>query len=86
MGRKYKKKLPLRPPKRIPTVFQCPRCGRKAVRVELEKDSGKARVSCGSCKIYAEIEIPPICGAVDAYGKFVDLYYEGKLEEEKESE
>ncbi len=80
MGRKYKKKLPRRPPKRIPKVFQCPHCGRRAVRVEINKKEGKAHISCGNCKIGVEIDIPAVFDAVDAYGKFVDMYYEGKIE------
>ncbi len=84
MGRKYKKKLPRRPPKRIPKVFQCPNCGRKAVRVEINKHEGKATISCGNCKISITIKIPSIFDTVDAYGKFVDLYYEGKIEVKSE--
>lgn len=79
MGRKYKKKIPSRLPKKIPTVFQCPSCGKKAVRVEIDRENNIANVSCGSCKISVEIKIPPICNEVDAYGKFVDMVYSGEI-------
>ena len=79
MGKKYKKKLPIKPPKRIPTVFQCPNCGKKAVKVVFNKEKDEALVSCGNCKIQMKIHVAPIFEAVDVYGKFIDAYYNGKI-------
>ncbi|MEM0084976.1 MAG: hypothetical protein QW743_05955 [Candidatus Methanomethylicia archaeon] len=79
MGKKYKKKLPLRPPKRIPKIFQCPNCGKKSIKIEINEEEGKAKITCGNCKINAEIMIPSIFTDVDVYGKFIDMYYSGEL-------
>jgi transcription elongation factor Elf1 len=88
MGKKYKKKLPIKPPKKIPTVFQCPNCGKKSVNVEIDENRGEATITCGNCGINVKIEIPSIFTAVDAYGRFIDLYYSGgiKVGEGKEHE
>ena len=80
MGKKYRKKLPVRPPKKIPSIFPCPNCGKKAVKVFYDRGEGEAVVSCGNCKIYVKIKVSPIFSAVDIYGRFVDLFYEGKVE------
>ncbi|MCS7097171.1 MAG: hypothetical protein NZ926_01675 [Candidatus Methanomethylicia archaeon] len=78
MGKKYKKKLPIRPPKKIPTVFQCPNCGKRSIKIDINENEGKARIGCGNCKVNMEINIPSIFTSVDAYGRFLDVYYSSR--------
>ena len=77
MGGRKRKKVVKRVPKRLPTVFSCPECGGKAVRIDIDREAGTARVKCGRCKLEALIPISSIESAVDAYGKFIDDYYGG---------
>jgi len=79
-GRKRRRKIVKRPPKRIPKVFSCPNCDSKSVTVELDRKQGVAFIRCGTCGLQAEIEVPEIFEEVHAFNKFVDLYYEGKIE------
>lgn len=78
-GRRKRRKLLLQRPKpKIPDIFECPRCGRVALTITIK--DGKAKVKCGNCGLQAEFEVPPIFDQANAYGKFIDLYYEGKIE------
>lgn len=93
MGRRRKRRKiqPRKPLRTLPKIFQCPNCGVKAVTIEMDKNTKKATIKCGSCKLYTELEIPTAFHEVDIYAKFLDLFYEGKLEykfleEEEESE
>ncbi len=77
MGRrKSKRRIRLRPRKRLPTVFQCPRCGVTAVSVEIRKKDGEVSVRCGSCGLGYVFEYEDILQPVDYYSKFVDKYAE----------
>ncbi|HIQ55343.1 MAG TPA: zinc-binding protein [Pyrodictium sp.] len=89
MGRRrkrYKKIQLLRPPRRLPTIFECPNCGARMLSVELDKkqknDKGEilAKVKCGHCGLYTEMWVPQIFQAVDVYSKFLDAYLEGTIE------
>lgn len=82
MGRRRKRrKIQIRRPLRtLPKIFQCPNCGVKAVTIELDKNTKKAIIRCGNCKLYTELEVPSAFHEVDAYAKFLDLFYEGSLE------
>jgi transcription elongation factor Elf1 len=89
MGRRRKKyKRPVRRVHRIPTFFQCPNCGAKTLRIQFKKDPslgpGKklAIITCGTCGLYAEMVVPDLYQPVDAYGRFIDLYEEGKIKVE----
>lgn len=79
-GRKRRRKILKRPPKRIPKVFSCPHCDTRSVTVELDRKRGVAIVQCGNCGLKVEIKIPEVFEEVHAFNKFVDLYYEGKIE------
>ena len=81
MGRRRRKKYKVRtrPKKVLPTIFQCPHCGKKTLTVDFEKENNKAIIKCGSCHIYAEIDVNYMFHPVDAYSKFVDLYHEGAI-------
>lgn len=82
MGRRRKRrKIQIRRPLRtLPKIFQCPNCGVKAVTIELYKDTKRATIRCGNCKLYTELEVPSAFHEVDVYAKFLDLFYEGSLE------
>ncbi len=89
MGRRRKRTLkPRRPKKTIPKVFQCPNCGTLSLTVNIKEEEGvhQADIKCGSCKLHARIEVPPIFQPVDAYGKFLDLFSKGEIEVEFEEE
>ena len=73
MGRRRRKTAPRRPMRSIPTVFNCPKCGRATVRVELDRNIGQAEIHCSNCDVQATISITPLTEAVDVYGEFVDM-------------
>ena len=73
MGRRRRKTTPKRPVRTIPSIFNCPRCGRNAVRVELNRNIGQGTVHCGNCDVQVTIAITPLTEPVDAYGEFVDI-------------
>ncbi|WP_440060073.1 hypothetical protein ACSU1N_02675 [Thermogladius sp. 4427co] len=85
--KKYKRIIKRIP--RIPTVFQCPRCGAKTLSIKFEKTDTpglkKAIISCGNCGLYAEYPqpVPELLQPVDIYAKFIDLYLEGKIKIEE---
>ncbi len=84
--RKYRKPQLLRPPRRLPTVFECPNCGSRMLTVDINKkardESGNvlATIRCGKCGLYAEMHVPEIYHPVDVYSKFLDAFIEGKAE------
>lgn len=93
MGKRRKRRKPIirRAPRTLPKVFQCPNCGMKTLTVDFDKNTKKAIIKCGTCKLYAELQVPAAHHEVDVYAKFLDLFYEGKLEytfleEEEKSE
>ena len=73
MGRRRRKTAPRRPMRTIPSVFNCPKCGRATVRVELDRNIGQAEVHCSNCDVQATITITPLTEPVDVYGEFVDI-------------
>ncbi|MEM4699385.1 MAG: hypothetical protein QXT74_00335 [Candidatus Nezhaarchaeales archaeon] len=78
-GRKRRRKVIRRLPKRIPKVFNCPNCDSKSVTVDIDRRRGVALVRCGTCGIQAEVEAPEVFEDVHVFNKFVDLFYEGKI-------
>ena len=76
--RKKRKQQLLRPKPKIPSTFECPRCGKVAITVEIK--NGIAKIKCGNCGLEDQFEVPPIFDAANAYGKFIDRYFEGKIE------
>ncbi len=81
--RKSRKRVLLRPRKRIPKIFVCPNCGNTSVVVRRERDV--VRVVCGECGLTAEYELHPSKQAVDYYNVFVDDYYNGRIHAESAS-
>ncbi|MET1102100.1 MAG: zinc-binding protein [Pyrodictiaceae archaeon] len=84
--RKYRKRIPLRPVQKLPTIFECPNCGARALTVTISKkelnEEGrvKAIIKCGKCGLYAEMWVPSIYEPVDVYSKFLDKFLEGSIE------
>ena len=60
--------------RRLPTVFDCPKCGEKSIRVNLMKESKKAIVQCGNCKLKDEFQTSPYLEEIDTYCKFIDSF------------
>ncbi|AWR97233.1 transcription elongation factor [Acidianus sulfidivorans JP7] len=82
MGGKRKKRTKIIKPKpKLPKTFECPRCGRISISIEIKE--GLAKIKCGNCGLYTEIEVPPVYDEANAYGKFIDLYLDGKLKIEE---
>lgn len=79
MGRRKTKKIIVRPKPKIPTVFVCPACGRRAVKVEISQTEKKAEIKCGACKTELTIDSHALMEPVDAYGEFVDAVKRGDI-------
>jgi predicted Zn finger-like uncharacterized protein len=74
MGRRRRKVIK-RVTKRIPTLFTCPSCGNKSIRINLDKGHNEATVRCGNCGIKTKISTSKLTEQVDVYGLFIDEYY-----------
>jgi len=61
--------------KKLPTVFVCPRCGEEAVRVSIDKATGKAVVACAICQLKDAFQAHPQAQAIDVYSYFTDRFY-----------
>ena len=82
MGRRRRQKVVHRPRKRIPKVFNCPKCGKESITIEMQKPStlegrGTASITCGNsdCGLQYRVQTTFISDPVDAYGDFIDHYY-----------
>lgn len=83
--RKSRKQRVVRPKRTLPTIFQCPYCGRKTLTVEVNKrdpHEALATVRCGSCGFFTRVTTHPMLHPVDVYAKVLDMYDEGRLEYE----
>ncbi len=81
MGRRKTRKVIKREPKRLPKVFRCPRCGEQSVVVDLDRQLNRGRIKCGRCQLSAELPIHTLTQTIDVYARFLDMYYEGRIEE-----
>ena len=81
MGRRKTRKVIKREPKRLPKVFRCPRCGEQSVVVDLDRALNQGRIRCGRCQLSAKLPIHSLTQTIDVYARFLDLYYEGKIED-----
>jgi len=77
MGRKRRKKTPRRVRPTLPAVFECPACGTRSIKIQINNDNITAHVSCGKCGIIKMVEEirGDVDDVVDIYSKFVDLYW-----------
>jgi transcription elongation factor Elf1 len=87
MGRRRKKykKIPKKI-RKIPKIFQCPNCGARTLTVRFEKldipGYKKAIITCGTCGLYAEMQVPELYEPLDVYAKFIDAFEEGSIQVE----
>jgi len=78
--RKRRRKIVVRR-RTLPKVFLCPNCGTQSVMVRISSGpSGRvAHVVCGRCGLSADVPVRLIDKEVDAYCKFVDMFYSGSI-------
>ncbi|MET1160765.1 MAG: hypothetical protein ABWW65_07385 [Thermoprotei archaeon] len=84
MGRRRKKyKRVIKRIKKIPDIFQCPHCSTRTLSVKFQKidvpGQKLAIITCGTCGLYAELQVPELYENVDVYAKFIDLYESGQI-------
>ncbi|MUN28623.1 transcription elongation factor [Sulfuracidifex metallicus] len=77
-GKRKKRTKPIRVRPKVPSTFECPRCGKVSINIKIK--NGMANITCGACGLHAEIEVPPVFDNANAYGKFLDMYLEGEIE------
>ncbi|MCD6562589.1 MAG: hypothetical protein J7K23_01580 [Thermoproteales archaeon] len=87
MGRRRKgRKIRVRVKKKLPTLFQCPRCGFTTVGVSIDKKLGFVTVRCSNCGLTYVFEYNQYLQPVDYYSRFLDNFEEGVPSEEKSEE
>jgi len=75
MGRKRRKEQKVTH-KRLPSIFNCPNCGMNSVSVEIDGQTRKATVKCGSCGRSGEYTLKTLQKKIDAYNMFIDQFFE----------
>lgn len=81
MGRRRKKAVKI-VRRTLPELYLCPRCGKNTVKATISKKREIAVVVCSSCGLNTSFPSTPGMGDVDAYCRFVDIFYEGGTREE----
>ena len=77
MGRRRKgRKIRPRPKRKLPEIFQCPRCGSASVSVSVNKSEGMVKVVCSNCKLSYSFEYNQYLHPVDYYSMFLDKFEE----------
>ena len=74
MGRRRRKVVRVLK-KQLPKIFLCPKCGKEAITVDLNKGQGTAIVKCRNCGLTQELSTKPAFKEIDAYCLFTDRYY-----------
>jgi transcription elongation factor Elf1 len=64
--------------RKLPKVFNCPRCGINAIRVTFP-ELNSAKVVCGSCHISHIYNLEKRKEVIDIYNMFIDDYNAGKI-------
>ena len=49
--------------------------------VDLDRQLNQGRIKCGRCQLSAKLPIHSLTQTIDVYAKFLDLFYEGKIED-----
>ena len=75
MGRRKRRKVIRVVRKRLPTLFLCPNCGERGVKITVHKDRGCAVIVCGSCGLREVMLVEAPMEPVDIYCKFTDKFY-----------
>ncbi|MGC8596650.1 MAG: hypothetical protein ACP5NY_01895 [Thermocladium sp.] len=85
MGRrKVRRKLAVKPAKKLPRIFQCPHCGMTSVNVILNRKEKTVTVICSNCGLEAAFNVVEGYLPVDYFNKFADKYYAGEIKPKKE--
>ena len=74
MGRRRRKVVRVLK-KQLPKIFLCPKCGKEAITVDLEKGRETAIVKCRNCGLTQELPTKPAFKEIDVYCLFTDKYY-----------
>jgi transcription elongation factor Elf1 len=89
MGRRKRRRTrPVAVVKRkLPTVFQCPRCGAQAVSVTVKKTKEEkyVLVRCSNCSLSMRYDYKEYLEPVDYFSRFLDDYGEGKISSQEEN-
>ena len=81
MGRRRKRAVKI-VRRALPELYLCPRCGKNTVKSTISKKRERAVVVCSSCGLNTSFPSTPGMGEVDAYCRFVDMFYAGDTREE----
>jgi len=81
MGRRRKRAVKI-VRRALPELYLCPSCGKNTVKSTVSKKRERAVVICSSCGLNTSFPSTPGMGEVDAYCRFVDIFYEGGTKEE----
>lgn len=66
--------------RKLPSVYNCPRCGINAVKVSYIEQN-IAKVTCGSCNLSGNYSFERKKEVIDIYNMFVDDFMAGKIGE-----
>jgi len=72
LGRRRRRKIVRVLRRRIPKIFVCPVCGKRAVTVSISKETGIAHIACGSCGVSGDVQVSEGMTSVDAYCTWYD--------------
>ena len=77
LGRRRKRrKIIVKKVRRLPTIFQCPRCGKTSVSVVINKKEQHVFVKCAACGLAHDFEYNRHLEPVDYYSMFIDWFEE----------